>query len=171
MVARAVAPDMIAAPNVRVVRSGAPVRKGTTRHRESEADLIATTNVDRKHHTNQPRRKLFALRRVSQHSNISFKKVKQFSISKILLPVAAAPDMTTSHDEVNKEGRSINKLGVPFVNLPHLSLEEPQIDQKFRDVLQFIADRSDVELKTPAHMLNDKVHLRNSLPKKRSLCR
>ena len=69
--------------------------------------------------------------------------------------------MTTSHDEVNKEGRSINKLGVPFVNLPHLSLEEPQIDQKFRDVLQFIADRSDVEPKTPAHMLNDKVHLRS----------
>ena len=80
MVARAVAPDMIAAPNVKAVRSGAPVRIGTTRHRESEADLIATTNVDRKHHTNQPRRKLFALRRVSQQSNNSFRKVKLFYI-------------------------------------------------------------------------------------------
>ena len=75
--------------------------------------------------------------------------------------MAAAPDMTTSHCDFNKESRSINSLGVPFVNLPRLSLEEPQIDQKFRDVLQFIADRSDVELKTPAQMLNDKVHLRS----------
>ena len=45
MNARAVAPDMTAAPNVRVVRRGAPVRRSDTRHQESEVDLIAPTNV------------------------------------------------------------------------------------------------------------------------------
>ena len=74
--------------------------------------------------------------------------------------MAPAPDMTTSQGDPNKGGWSINSLGIPFANLPHFSLEEPQIDQKFRDVLPFIADRSDVELKTPAHMLYNKVHLR-----------
>ena len=75
--------------------------------------------------------------------------------------VAAAPDLQHGGGDANKpEGKSKDSLGVPFVYFPHLSLEEPQIDQKFRDVLRIIAGRSDLELKTPAHMLNDKLNLR-----------
>ena len=41
----------------------------------------------------------------------------------------------------------------------NFNLDEPQIDQKFRDVLQFVADWSDVELKAPiSAQCDSKVH-------------
>ena len=45
-------------------------------------------------------------------------------------------------------------------NLVDNSIDELQMEQKFRDVLQFIADRSDVDLNTPVRHLGDtRVHL------------
>ena len=58
------------------------------------------------------------------------------------------------------EGRSLNALDTGQTLIIKYDLDEPQIDQTFRDVLQFIADWSDVELKAPLSAQSDtRVHL------------
>ena len=58
------------------------------------------------------------------------------------------------------EGKSLNALDTGQPLTIDYNLDEPQIDQKFRDVLRFIADRSDVELKAPLSAQGDtRVHL------------
>ena len=47
-------------------------------------------------------------------------------------------------------------------DISNVSLDDLQMEQRFRDVLQFIADRSDVNLSTPVRHLGDtRVHLRS----------
>ena len=58
------------------------------------------------------------------------------------------------------EGKSLNALDTGQPLTIDSNLDEPQIDQKFRDALRFIADRSDVELKAPLSAQGDtRVHL------------
>ena len=62
-------------------------------------------------------------------------------------PPPTSVEFAQQLNDSKTEGKSLNTLDTcQSPNTPY-NLDEPQIDQKFRDVLQFIADRYDVELK------------------------
>ena len=75
-------------------------------------------------------------------------------------PPPTSAEFAQQLNDSKTEGKSLNTLDTgQFPNTPY-NLDEPQIDQKFRDVLQFIADRSDVELKAPHGAQSEgRVHL------------
>ena len=82
----------------------------------------------------------------------------------LIFPVGNPPptsaDFANQLNESKTEGKLLLALDTgqnPNINY---NVDEPQIDQKFRDVLQFIADRSDVELKAPYGVQSEgRVHL------------
>ena len=75
-------------------------------------------------------------------------------------PPPTSAEFAQHLNDSKTEGKSLNTLDTgQSPNTPY-NLDEPQIDQKFRDVLQFIADRSDVELKPPYGVQSEgRVHL------------
>ena len=64
-------------------------------------------------------------------------------------------------NQQENEGELLNvQVPSPLPDKTVDSVEELQMEQKFRDVLQFIADRADVNLSTPVRHLGDtRVHL------------
>ena len=71
------------------------------------------------------------------------------------LPPMGDEETTAAHQE-QEEGRSQPSPASPLTNFfNNESIDENQVDQKFRQVLRFIADRADVKLDTPVHFAGD----------------
>ena len=75
-------------------------------------------------------------------------------------PPPTSADFAQHLNDSKTEGKSLNTLDTGQSPNTPCNLDEPQIDQKLRDVLQFIDDRSDVELKPPRGAQSEgRVHL------------